>query len=853
MQTFDQTSEELSPAMRKQLLALPAVRTRLEFLFALLAAAGGLILASGQETASIAMMAVFSAVVGFVFVDWLRLFELPPIGAYLAMGGSAAYCVRDFWGMQQRGEPEMVSVALLLVLVQGVLMLQRKSRRILEQIAVFCLLELVVAAIFNDAFDFGLWLLPIAIVGAGALSLLGLVTLMESIDVTLDHQPAAAPTSKFGRIIQFISGRPEHHRQDHSIVASSSPESVISIYLAAGPWSRYALLALTPAVFLVAAAFFYVLPRRINPARPQTSGPALVGFDDQVRMEQLGQVMQSPKIAIRIRLTDARTQKPYELDRALYLRGKVLEKYEVDYSSPRPVAQWVSTDLLSSDRLAAMPAEYRPTDLSELDAFDSVRVKITCEQLSRPALFSIAPYHAGGDALGVVHSIDRWTLSRDHSNPPFPRIEYEFGTHAFKAGVQTQLIAQDRHTELTTTLYEKQFKSELGGRQTGHASNSYTDLMQFDRSTVPSASIIARQLIDELPNTDRSTSAIAERFEQFFRSDPRFVYTLNLNASPIPNVDPVEQFLSVDRRGHCQYFASALALMLRSVGIPCRVVVGYRTEEYNALGDYYIARQLHAHSWVEALINADQLSGQSNVFGQRKASRYWMRLDPTPAASELDDGNRQGVEGLVNMANNIIQDYVVDMDGAKQNDQIVDATGLGKVQESYNGFFAAFEEKMAEIRAGRLGEGELSLRDRLPIIPILAIATLMCLVVFLLRLRIPKTINLSSLFGLSRLFGGHGKMVTENFTQRPELAFYAETLEQLERIEIRRGADETPTELRHRVGDRFPTLGILTDAFVQLRYGQNNRVNNKSLNLALAELKSSIDRRLADHHRGDQR
>ncbi|HEX6243615.1 MAG TPA: transglutaminase domain-containing protein, partial [Polyangiales bacterium] len=74
----------------------------------------------------------------------------------------------------------------------------------------------------------------------------------------------------------------------------------------------------------------------------------------------------------------------------------------------------------------------------------------------------------------------------------------------------------------------------------------------------------------------------------------------------------------VEKRGHCEYFATALALMLRAVGIPSRNVTGFVGGEYNQFGGYYGLRQSDAHSWVEALTH----------------DRGWIILDPTPASSE---------------------------------------------------------------------------------------------------------------------------------------------------------------------------------------------------------------------------
>ena len=835
MAITERDTADLPDSLRHELLAVPSVRTRLEFQFALLSAAGGLVLAGGQGTESIALLAVFSAVVGFVFVDWLRLIELPPIGAYLAMAGAAVYCVQEFWGLQQQGEPQMVSVALLLVLVQGVLMMQRKSRRILEQLAVFCLLELVVAAIFSDAIGFGVWMIPIAIVGASALSLLGLVTMMESLDVTLDRPVPEPPKTRFGRFVQFIIGGREDEPPRNAIVATSSPESVVSIYWAAGPWTRYALLVLSPAVIVIAAAFFYVLPRRVQPSRSAARGPAMVGFDDEVRMEQLGQVMQNADPAVRVKLTEKDSGEPYLINDSLYLRGKVLESYEVDYSTDRPIAKWVSTDQDSISRRSRLPSADRPRGRSVQTRYDRVHVKVTCEAMSRPALFSIAPYHQDGEAVDVVHAIDRWTLARESSDPPFPRVSYEFGTHAFLDGVQTRWIAQASESERVITPYELTWQRRLNSRALRPRRDYEEDLLRIDRASVPTAAELATQVLDGIRGENRSLSRAAVAMEQYLKTDPAFSYTLNLDAMPIPGVDPVEQFLSVDRRGHCQYFASALALMLRSVGIPCRVVVGYRTEEYNNVGKYYIARQLHAHAWVEALIERDQISaGRSladRLVGQRRSPRYWMRLDPTPAESALDDGNPEGVDGLLNLANNVWEDYVVEMDRQRQRDDLVQVTGLRDVRNSYQRMWGALQSKLAAIRAGRLDGGDLDLPLQSLAISVFIVAAAIAILAVLLRLRLPQ-------------FRRRGRAHPTAHIPQPQLPFYAETLKQLERAGVSRRSDETPSELLQRVGQSYPDLQFLTDAFERCRYGQTELGNRESIEQALSALTANVEGQL---------
>ena len=78
--------------------------------------------------------------------------------------------------------------------------------------------------------------------------------------------------------------------------------------------------------------------------------------------------------------------------------------------------------------------------------------------------------------------------------------------------------------------------------------------------------------------------------------------------------DPIDTFLFETRHGHCEYFASAMALLLRTQGVPTRVVNGFLGGEYNPSGGYWVVRQSHAHAWVEAL-------------DERKR---WHRLDGTP-------------------------------------------------------------------------------------------------------------------------------------------------------------------------------------------------------------------------------
>jgi protein-glutamine gamma-glutamyltransferase len=94
-----------------------------------------------------------------------------------------------------------------------------------------------------------------------------------------------------------------------------------------------------------------------------------------------------------------------------------------------------------------------------------------------------------------------------------------------------------------------------------------------------------------------------------------YAYTLSLTHDP--RLEPLDEFLFVTRRGHCEYFASAMAILLRVVGIHTRQVNGFAAGEWNELGKYLAVRQGDAHAWVEVLF--------SKV--------GWVTFDPTPPAT----------------------------------------------------------------------------------------------------------------------------------------------------------------------------------------------------------------------------
>jgi transglutaminase-like putative cysteine protease len=104
-----------------------------------------------------------------------------------------------------------------------------------------------------------------------------------------------------------------------------------------------------------------------------------------------------------------------------------------------------------------------------------------------------------------------------------------------------------------------------------------------------------------------------------------FEYTLSLARQT--RLDPLEEFLFVRRSGNCEYFAAALAVMLRSLGIPARVVGGFQRGDWNEYGRYFMVRLRDAHAWVEAHVEGVG----------------WITLDPSPRQAGVSGRSALGL------------------------------------------------------------------------------------------------------------------------------------------------------------------------------------------------------------------
>ena len=164
---------------------------------------------------------------------------------------------------------------------------------------------------------------------------------------------------------------------------------------------------------------------------------------------------------------------------------------------------------------------------------------------------------------------------------------------------------------------------ELQAAQGGYPTEILRNYLQLPRLD-PRIPQLAHQIADrEKTDYDRA-SALTTYLKT------RFGYTLQLPQEV--QRDPLANFLFERKEGHCEYFASSLAVMLRSLGIPSRVVNGFRGGEFNDLTSQYLIRESDAHAWVEAYF----------------PGKGWVEFDPTPAglgAGDSADGAHRPLPG----------------------------------------------------------------------------------------------------------------------------------------------------------------------------------------------------------------
>ena len=401
--------------------------------------------------------------------------------------------------------------------------------------------------------------------------------------------------------------------------------------------SMLATSGLAAAIQVGTLALFFILPRTQAAILGGLMPPLHVsGFSDRVRLGTVGAMQLSADPVMRVTVSDP-SGAPYAGVPSLYWHGLALDRFDGtgwELSDPRRT-------LLThfGGQQGSEPPKRRPW---------SIRQQIALEPLDSAVLFHVP------DAAGIYGAFNNLeAVQTDGFYVPGPRARLEYAVYSQpRAPDLDRLRAQDPRTapDDVATVYT-QLPADLSPR-IGQLAQEWGG-----GGATPLDRVLLLQ--DRLRNT--------------------FAYSLDQEPSRYP--DPLLAFLDEVQEGHCEYFASGLAVMLRTMDIPARLVNGFAGAEWNPVGGYWVIRQLHAHSWVEVWFPEDG----------------WIIFDPTPSTPGTLDGQAR-----------------LSLTGALRAWADVGRVTWGRVMLDYG-----LDTQVRGLRAGmaslrRLGTGEIGLADLLP-------------------------------------------------------------------------------------------------------------------------------------------
>ena len=378
-------------------------------------------------------------------------------------------------------------------------------------------------------------------------------------------------------------------------------------------------------------------------------GSETAGFSERVSLGGFGTIRDDPTVVMHLEVLDG---DPEASRLTWYLRGSAFAEYRAGSWRRSEAAEGEALvpsrgyHLLyeggeAPGEVVAMPHRFGNVSGETLEtraipgfaqADQTVRVLVTMEDLGtdllfsagRPLAFSLSPRGAIEARNRVVADVDDQIRVLDRQPGP---IQYEV---VARTGRPTR-------AELAA----------VGNPPRDPKLAVYTEL---DDGLSPEFRALAREITNGADTRLAKVEAVLAYLGQDYR------YSLDQPRSPRVTrgeIDPVEGFVFDTRAGHCEYFATAMALLLREAGVPTRNVNGFHGARFNSLGDFYAVRQADAHSWVE--VHFAQLG--------------WVRFDPTPPGGRTAGGEvgwfpRLGE--LLDALRGAYLDYVIDYDLGKQ-------------------------------------------------------------------------------------------------------------------------------------------------------------------------------------------
>ena len=511
--------------------------------------------------------------------------------------------------------------------------------------------------------------------------------------------------------------------------------------------------------------FFIFSPRFRTPlyglAQNQIANVMLSGFSSNVRLGEMGSILEDATPVLHVKLShEGDPYRPPD-EAELEWRGVTLQHY--DGQTWEQSGEELNTRFRS--RFGGLPIN----DVSARKDDFVVDQEIMLQPTGQRALFALPKaFSMKSDRLDWVEH--RWIDNTFHvRRPPGQTLTYEVSSIVSgpSAGLQQEFKdcpARTAYLQIPDVV-----------------TNRVRDLARTVTTGVGFETDLAK----------------ARAVEQYLQGE--FTYTLEQQRDP--TIEPIEYFLFNRKAGHCEYFASAMVVMLRAVDVPARVVTGFKGAEWNDIGHWYVVRQSDAHAWVEAWIG-----GQG-----------WVAFDPTPAAAREMARRARTFSWFSRWRDYLYNQWL-------HNVYQYDREQQSEVYSRTGDFTRHLHRGLAAASVG-LGQTGRRLHKLLfdPDFLNSAYGIVTLVGVFLV----------SAVLGIVLYLGGRGvarRMVESRRRRRrhaavSSAAFYAEMLRTLERRGLKRAPETTPREFAHQAADLLgppsaQPLTTITENFCRLRYGR---------------------------------
>ncbi|HTM37095.1 MAG TPA: DUF3488 and transglutaminase-like domain-containing protein [Terriglobales bacterium] len=521
-------------------------------------------------------------------------------------------------------------------------------------------------------------------------------------------------------------------------------------------------------IFAAGALIFFVLPRvSAGYFNAYASGNDLsTGFSDRVELGRIGQIQQSRSVVMHVRIDH-----DMNAGRELKLRGVILNEFDGHaWSNTRKKIELKRNPDGSFDLHGFAAEERTPT------AGYPVHYQVTLEPFVNNVFFLMA-------------------------NPQSLHGNYrQLAADAFAD-------VYDFDPDRPVTRYEADSILRLGRTRVGGihpAGYPPQILMDFLGPTPvdPRVRALAQQITSRAPRPYEKAEAI----ESYLSS--HFTYTLELPKTA-PQ-DPIASFLFERRQGHCEYFASAMAVMLRTLGIPSRVVNGFSGGEYNDVSSQYLIRASEAHSWVEAYIPGEG----------------WMEFDPTPSGTGLAESHSNRFMLYLDALASFWREWIVNYDLGHQIRLTQDASRGSRqlVGQAQLWFKSRYDRMLAWAHKveDRVGRSTVFWGERV----------LALFVIVLLIASFPRLISLAQKLRLSRR--------PERAPQLAATLWYERMLHYAARQGFDKSPAQTPTEFACGIDDERLRASVerFTKKYESARFG-NSALEASKLPELYEEMKSS--------------